>query len=341
MQIEHEDMQAAIQAGLITSTQAEQLWSLWQKDRENIPQFRLSHVLYYFGGMLAISAVTLFVTQAWEQIHGLPLLLLTTLLFVLGLLLTQHFSDKKLPIPAGILATFSLALVPLIVYNLQIWLGYLPGQNYDYSSFHFTIDMYWVPMELSTLIVGVLLFYVYRFPFLLFLIAVTLWYLSMDLFSLIFHTTDISWRAMFSIYFGLLTLFAAIYVDFKYSNKQHDYAFWLYIFGVLTFWGGISYQLLGTEINQLIYCFINLVMIFVSVVLNRRVFAIFGALGILSYLAHLSLSFFANSLLFPISLIFLGLIIIFAAAKWPHMERKLVAYFRPFIVEKIFKKMQD
>lgn len=343
MQIEHKDLDSAVNEGLLTSAQAKQLWQFFEKKKEHVPQFRFSHVLYYFGGLLAISAVTLFVTQAWNRLIGVPLFLLSALLFALGLLFTHHFLKKQLYIPAGIMATFSLALVPLAVYNIQIGLGYLPDQHYNYADFHTYINWYWVPMEVATLIAGAILFYFYRFPFLLFPIAIVLWYLSMDLWSLLIHKGDMAFeqRAAFSMYFGLIMVLLTIFIDFKFDNPEKDYPFWLYIFGVLIFWGGLSMQQSDSELSKFFYCLLNVFMIFVSVFLNRRVFAIFGVIGTLGYLGHLAFSIFKDSLSFPLVLVAFGLIIIFIAAKWPALERKLFTYFRPYIPEKVLKRMQS
>jgi len=244
MRITLTDLRAAKQAGILTQNQTKQLWTFLSKDQEEVPSFQFSHVMYYFGGLLAISAITLFFTQAWETLRGLPLFFVSCLFFLLGLVLTHFFLKRKLRIPAGILATFSLAVVPLAVYNIQTWLGYPPEFQYHYSDFHYWVNWYWIPMELATLVVGVVLFSIYRFSFLLFPVSIALWYMSMDLVPLIFNLQryDFNDRATFSLFFGLFMLLIAVYVDVKYQNKKQDYAFWLYIFGVITFWGGLSCQ---------------------------------------------------------------------------------------------------
>ncbi len=340
MVIAKERLDKAVKAGIISSQQADKLWSFWTQEQEDVPGFRFAHVMYYFGGLLAISAVTLFVTQAWDTLRGLPLFILSSLLIYLGFVLTHYFLQKKLSIPAGILATFTLCVVPLAVYNIQLWLGLLPQEtSIHYNDYNTWISWYWVPMELATLFVGVIMLYCYRFPFLLFPIGVTLLYLSMDFCQLLFNIDSYTWRPIFSMYFGLIVLALAIYMDFKDNDDQRDYAFWLYIFGAMIFWGGLSLQQSDSEISKFIYCLINIFMIMVSVFLDRRVFAIFGALGVLGYLSYLSFNIFANSLGFPIVLIFLGLLIIFAATRWSKMEKKLVMVFYPYIPEKVKKRM--
>lgn len=333
MRVSLNDLKAAVKAHIITKEQADKLVKFWQQGTEDIPSFRLTHLLYYFGGLLAISAISLFVTQAWETLIGIPLFIISILLFVLGLLLMRYFLHQQLRLPAGIMATFSLVAVPLAIYNLQYWLGFLPKTDFNYADYNYYISWSWVPMELGTLIAGVIMLYFFRFPFLFFPIAVTLWYMSMDLYPLLFHLKDYNWeqRAVFSMVFGLIILLYAFYVDIKHSDEKRDYAFWLYLFGVLAFWGGLSSQSSDSELNHFIYCMINVVMILISVFLNRRVFAIFGALGVLGYLGYLAFHVFANNLGFPVALILLGILIILAATRWAKVEKKIYAHFRPYI----------
>jgi hypothetical protein len=49
---------------------------------------------------------------------------------------------------------------------------------------------------------------------------------------------------------------------------ESAYAFWLYLFGVMTFWGGLSSQSSNSQLSHFIYCMINVVMIFVGVFLS-------------------------------------------------------------------------
>jgi len=342
MPLNRKDLEAAVQAKIITAKQADDIWHHWEKTHADSPQFHFTHVLYYFGGLLAISAITLFVTRAWDDLVGLPLFFLSAFLFMFGLGFTHYFKNKKLRIPAGIMATFSLALVPLAIYNIQAWLGYSPLQPYEYADFHYWVSWYWVPMELSTILAGAIMFYYYRFPFLIFPIAVVLWYMSMDLFPLFFHIKDYfgEYRAIFSMYFGLVILALAIYVDLRSGDDKHDYAFWLYIFGAMAFWGGLTGQSSNSEWSKFAYCMINVVMIFTSVFLDRRIFAVFGTIGVLLYLGHLATQIFPDSLSFPLMLVTLGIVIILFATTWNRTRKKLLFYFRPMIPEKILNRMR-
>ncbi len=343
MQVEHKDLSAAVTSNIITKEQADKLWDYWTESKKDTPSFRFVHLLYYLGGMIAISAVTIYVTNAWDRFQGFPLLFLALALLLFGLSVTHKFLEKDLRIPAGIMAAFSLALIPLIVYNIQFLLGMSPNDKLDYTDFHYWIDWYWYNMELATLIVGCIMLYFYRLPFLMFPIAVILWYMSMDLWPLLANKQYYTFedRAIFSMFFGLFILAATMYIDFQYDNdNQDDYLFWLYIVGVVVFWGGLSCQDSDSELSKFFYFLINLLMLFTSVFVNRRVFAVFGVLGMLGYLGHLAFTVFANSLGFPIVLIMIGVLIILAGVFYSRVENKMREAMRPYLPEKVLRRMR-
>jgi hypothetical protein len=74
----------------------------------------------------------------------------------------------------------------------------------------------------------------------------------------------------------------------------------------MAFWGGLSLMESDSELRKLLYCLINLGLMFVAVFLERRAFLVFGAMGVFGYLGHLSYSIFKNSMLFPLALTLIG-----------------------------------
>ena len=99
--------------------------------------------------------------------------------------LTEYFLDRGLPIPAGITAAFVVVLTPLAVYGLQAALGWW-AEGLAYREYHTHIDWRWLLMELATLACGAVMLWRYRLPFLVMPIAITLWYMSMDLTPFLF-----------------------------------------------------------------------------------------------------------------------------------------------------------
>ena len=98
--------------------------------------------------------------------------------------------------------------------------------------------------------------------------------------------------------------------NFNFRQRTGDFAFWLYLFGVLTFWGGISATSGGTALQKAAYCAMNVGFLFLAVFLGRRVFAVFGTIGIAMYLGDLAEKAFKDSLLFPFALSLIGIAII-------------------------------
>ena len=113
MDIRKHHLQQAVEQQIISEQQSDALWQLWQSQQSTVPQFSLNHVLYYLGGLLAIGAMTLFMTLGWETFGGSAIVALCLLYGVPGVVLTEYFHKRGLAIPAGICAVFVVVLVPL------------------------------------------------------------------------------------------------------------------------------------------------------------------------------------------------------------------------------------
>lgn len=345
-----EDLQRAATAGLLSEDQLPRLLDFLARevgaaqpaqDAQFNPQFSpqfsaqfsMVHVLYYLGGLLALSAVSFFVTLAWSQMGDGVLLALSLSLLVLFAALTQKFLKLSLRVPAGLMSAVTLACVPLAVFAAQRMAGLWTGYE-DYVDYHRYIDWRWLSLEVSTIIAALILLYLWRLPFLLMPTAITLWYMGMDLVPFLFHWEyehwDFTMRAKFTALYGGVLILIAFWVDLR-ARRSEDFAFWLYLAGVVSFWGGLSCMDSGSEWGKFVYCLINLAMLFIGVVLQRRVFAVFGAFGIFGYLGYLAWNVFADSLLFPIALIALGLGIIAFAVWFSRHEAALKARWRTLL----------
>jgi len=320
MEINRKMLAEAANAGVLESGQDEALWSFLSEKTKDQPSFRVTHILYYLGGLIAIGAMTLFMNLGWERFGGWGLLGISLAYAVAGLMLTNNFLRKGLLIPAGITATFIVVLSPLAIYGLQSALGYW-SEGKVYRDYHVLIDWRWIMMELGTLAIGAMMLWRYRLPFLVMPIAITLWYMSMDLTPFLFGDQYIGFDLyqFVSLWFGLLITLLAFWVDLRTRNHQ-DYAFWLYLFGVIAFWGGLSSMHSDSELNKFIYLCINLAMIAIGAILSRRVFVVFGGFGAAGYVGHLAYDVFKDSLLFPIILTFMGLGVVYIGILWQRHE---------------------
>ena len=91
----------------------------------------------------------------------------------------------------------------------------------------------------------------------------------------------------------------ALAVDVARRWRGPDYGFWLSLFGLLAFWGGLTSMESSDEWGKVVYALINLALMMIGVVVNRRACVVFGAIGINIYIGHLAYDIFANSLWFP------------------------------------------
>ncbi|MGD8498703.1 MAG: hypothetical protein PVG82_07335 [Chromatiales bacterium] len=100
---------------------------------------------------------------------------------------------------------------------------------------------------------------------------------------------------------------------------------------MLTFWGGLSTQHSDTELAKFVYLCVNLGLIGIGAMLSRRVFVVFGALGVTGYLGHLSWRVFEDSWLFPFVLTAIGLGVVLLGVLWQRNEARITARLRALL----------
>jgi len=317
MNVSKDDLTWAASEGVISTQQVEALWGALERRQGAGPKFDLPHVAYYFGALIVIGAMGWFMTLGWERFGGGGIFLISVASALCFALAGRTLWYKeKLKVPGGLLFTMAVCTTPLAIYGLERFAGIWPqGDPGVYRDYHIWVKGSWFLMEVGTILAGVVALRFIRFPFLTAPIAFSLWYMSMDLTPLLFGQPDFTWnqRLWVSLWFGLAVLLVSYIID---RRTKGDYAFWGYLFGMLAFWGGLSLMESGSEFRRLLYGLINVGLIFLSVLLDRRVFIIFGSLGVFGYLGHLSYRVFKDSLMFPFVLSVLGILIIYLGIKY-------------------------
>lgn len=322
MKITRPMLKQAENEGLLSPQQTEPLWDFLQERNSHIPSFNTANILYYFGGLITIGALSLFMTLGWEQFGGWGIFGLSMLYALLGLGLTELLLTKyRLTIPAGIAAALVVAVTPLAVYGLQLALG-LWADGHFYRDYHYYVDWRWLLMELATLASAAVMLWRYRLPFLLLPVIVTLWYLAMDLVVFLFNDYSSYWevRRFFALWSGILMVLLAFWVDIR-TSREKDFSFWLYLGGVLSFWLALTLKAPSDELGRFFYMCINLAMIALGAMLARKVFVVCGGLGVASCLGYLSHRVFENSLLFPLCLTLIGFALLFVGILWQRHEK--------------------
>ena len=311
-----EELRSAVNAGIITAAQAEQLKLFWQESRLKSTDpveakgAGFSKFLYYLGTLIVIGAMGWLMNTAWESFRGIGLFLIaagyaTTFIFV------ARYWRERSPVLSGLFVVMAVCMTPLAVFGVQSEMGVWPfDEPGRYRGFYHYIRGGWFPIEIATLTAGLISLRFSTIPFAMAPIAFILWFMSMDIAPVLAATLKtVDLRQKVSIGFGLCMIAAALWLD---RRIRIDYAKWLYIFGALTFWGGLTTLRSDSELNKFIYCLINVGFMFFGVLIERRVFVVLGGIGFFGYLGHLSWSVFANSFVFPFVLTALGLLVVYA-----------------------------
>jgi len=325
MKITSEDLHWAAERKLLTPEQAAALWEALRERHADNPRFEAAHVAYYFGALIVLGAMGWFMTSAWEAFGGAGIFVIATV-YASAFVWAGRFVWDRLGIriPGGLLFTMAVGMTPLATYGLLRQFGWWPQRDPgSYSGFHVWVNGSWIALELATILAGLIMLRFRRFAFLSAPVAVALWYLSMDVGPLLVGVPEFDWavRRWVSVCFGLVMLVGAYATDLR--GRDEDFAFWIYLFGLLAFWGALSGMDSDSELGKFIYLVINLALIVTSLVLRRVMFLVFGALGVSGYIGHLAYRVFEDSLLFPFALTFVGLAVIALGVVYQRNRRQV------------------
>jgi hypothetical protein len=344
MQFSEHDLRAAVTAGALDANSLSRLLDFLATRRTSVPaiaaapapHFDLAHLLWYAGALIVMSAMGLFSTLAFAAMGGFALTATAVIYAALFTIAGHHlWYARNLRIPGGLLIAIAVSMAPLAVYGIQEAFGAWgqfgrPGTVHD---FYVWIKGSWVFMEVAAIVAGVIALRFYPFPFIVMIIAFALWFMSMDLTPWVFGRAEFTWdeRREVSVWFGLGVLVVAWFVD-RY-RRGGDFAFWLHLFGMMAFWGGLSLKSSDSEIAKALYCLLNVGLILLSVVLRRRVYAVFGTFGVAGYLGYLSYDVFKDSLLFPFVLSAIGVSVIAAGLHYHKHQDAIAAWLERYLPE--------
>ncbi|AYG43191.1 DUF2157 domain-containing protein [Pseudomonas sp. Leaf58] len=304
------DLARAVQAGILQPGQDQALLAYLRQQPAQRGSFQLAHIAFYFGAMLIMAAMGWLLTEAWMSIGDGALLIIASLYILLLTLFALNLQKRAQPVAAGVLAAVAVSIVPLAVFAIERLAGWWPlgDTQATYHQYYTYVQGGWLAMEAATVLAGLLMLRLIRYPFIVMPIAVALWFMSMDLSEWIFGS-PFSWeqRREVSLWFGLGLLMVFIGVD---GRTREDYAHWGYLAGLAAFWGGLTLSDSDSELGKAVYCLINMALMGMAVLLRRPVFMVFGALGVAAYLGYLAYEVFAESLLFPLVLTLIGLAVI-------------------------------
>ena len=283
---------------------------------------RFHKVLYYGGALLIISAMTWLMKSSWDRFGALGISFISAAYIVVFLIAGYFvFFKKNLEVAGGLLFAIPIAVTPLFVFSILRIFEFWPD-SWAYDDYYVWVKGKWIVLELSAILVALPILIKTKFPFHVFLIAGSLWFFSMDIVPIIYKTTQITWtqRAFISQIFGLCMIGIGYFTDVKFKK---DYAFWIYLFGLITLVSGLSVFYNANIFKFILFGIANILLILFSLFINRNVFLVFGAIGIIEFLSRLSWKFFESSLYFPFALTLIGLLLIFSGIFFQKNKKKI------------------
>jgi hypothetical protein len=329
-----DELQGAVDAGIIDPATRDRLVAFVRSRRQSPaapapgPKFDVTHVLWYAGALIVMSAMGLFSTAAFSAMGGFALTA-TALVYALGFILLGQrlWRSPELRVPGGLCIAVAVSLTPLAIYGLQdgfnVWSFGKPGSYKDFFPY---INGSWIYMELGAIAAAAMALRFFPFPFILLIAAIALWFMSMDVVRWFGSEALSDWelRRRVSLAFGLAMIVAAWALDLT-RGRRGDFGFWLHLFGAITFWSALAFSESSTGFGKALFCAINIGFIAFGLFLNRRIYAVLGTLGVAGYLGYLASDIFKDILLFSFALSALGLAIIFLGIAFQRRERQINA----------------
>ena len=179
-------------------------------------------------------------------------------------------------------------MVPFTVYCIERALNWWPKEDPGlFQTFQIYVRGGWVVIEISTILTGLVYLSIVKFPFLLFPVSWMLWFLSMDLAPFLPEWYR-GWRGMLearrqlSVVFGLAMIIAGRFLEIK-LGADPDFGFWLYLFGLLTFWFAVTFDFPEYDLHGSLYLLLNIAFCLVGSHLDRNTFHVFSMMGISIY----------------------------------------------------------
>ena len=340
MRLTKRDLNEAVAAGVVTPATADQLWTFLvnRGGTDDRPRFDLTNLLWYVGALIVMSAMGLFSTEAFNRWGGAALTA-TALVYGAVFIAAGHYfwRVRGIRILGGLLIAVAVSMAPLATYGIQEELGWWThGDPGAYRDFFVWVRGSWLFMSLSAIAAGLVALRFYRFPFITMLIAVALWFLSMDLVpwfaaappdpsddiqSYLAYWRDLrELRGIVSTHFGLLVLIVSWAIDVR---ARADLTFWPHLAAGLCIVGGLFFWLTDGIQEWTLLCAVSVVLLLVSVFLQRRSYAVVGGIGVLSYLGYLSSEVFDDVIVFSFALTAVGILVMALGYVYFRNERRL------------------
>jgi hypothetical protein len=295
MRISQETLRDAVSRGVLTEQEAEALWDHLEVEQlpagtsstgAPVEPLRPAIPLWQpvAAALLVAVVSSLALLSAFDR-FGFAGLAVTAATLAGGLLAAGRHRHVKSGGRLGhVFITTAVLLVPVAVHGLVRAIGYTAP--WVGSAFTDWLAGPWFPVQTATLAAAVLAIRAFRLPFLSAVVAGAVWFAAQDAAPILFGD-DPAWaqRALLSSLTGLVILAAGLAVD---RRTREDHAFWLDLCGLLAFSAGLTTMHSESDTSILLVAALHVGLVAASLLLERRSFAVAGALGLAAAAGHLA-----------------------------------------------------
>ncbi len=180
-------------------------------------------------------------------------------------------------------------------------------------------------IEVAVVVIAAIALRFAPFPFILLIGAVALWFLAMDVLRGFGVETIGDWesRRRITFGFGLVMIAAAWTLDL--SRARRDFGFWLHLVGATTLWCALAASESTIGFGKSVFCLINVGFIALGLFLNRSVYVVLGALGLVGSLISLAADALGGRLPLVLALAALVVAIIALGVVFQRRQRQINA----------------
>jgi len=308
MKIEKQDLLVSAGKIGISPDQIEKLWNELQTKSSYHP-LEFSNLFFYLGSAFIFLPLLWFFFVTFDASRGLVSALFGVIFSTILLFFGTFFLRRSAYISGSLFVTLAVCMIPLIVYGSLQWAGlWMVDSPGHYKNFFGWIKGGLFLVEVSTVIGGCIALYCYRTPFICIPIIFTLWFMVIEIVLMNFgeasNIDDI--LKVTSVLFGLGVLFVSYLVDLK---SKEDVAFWPYFSSMILIFGGLLF-LDTSKFEDFLRFLFSLGLMFISVLLQRKVLMLFGIIGVVGYVGSIFVRYLSDILEFPFDVGIFGLTVI-------------------------------
>ncbi len=267
-------------------------------------------VLYYLGGLLVVSAMTVFLGTSWYE--GGSAIALTVLVVYAAVFagLASFFKSRGLEIPAGLMATALAATTPGIVFATLDSVGVDQDTDLFSSSLSAYLQSPWAWMEMMTIFVALAVKRWINYSAILAVLGTALYLMATNVAWIIVrrdaNNVSDSQEALLALLLGLVGIAIAIAYDAKRARRH---AFWAHLIGLSSVMGAVGWAMLEADavVAALLAGFVGALFVAFGTLVARKLYYAVGGVLVFASAAWFAFDIFDGSLLVAPAIAMIGI----------------------------------